>query len=220
MLTENRCMELVTGEREELEQRAANIITGLARDKIILGIPGGRSVEGIFAKLKESEIDWKNVQIFMIDERFVPIESGESNFRLANDTFIAELVSKGVLPESNVHPFKGDVDAYEEEFLLAGGVFDVILLSAGEDGHVASLFPGPAGDGTFITVENAPKPPPKRMSASRKLLEKSGTALLLFFGDSKKAAFGKFYEESVSVDDCPAKLVKNINNSYVLTDIE
>ena len=57
------------------------------------------------------------------------------------------------------------------------------------------------------------------MSASRKLLEKSDTSILLFFGETKKQAFEDFKNKKISVNKCPAKLVKNVEKSYVLSDI-
>ena len=106
---------------DEFNNKAANILKEsidqllLNQENVILGIPGGRSVAGIFNKLKEKDIAWKKVHIFMIDERLVSIEDPQSNFKIAKENFIDELLDKDLLPKENVHPFIGDIPKYEDE---------------------------------------------------------------------------------------------------------
>jgi len=146
------------------------------------------------------------VHIFLVDERWVSQDDDESNYKL-----VRESLGVGV-----IHPFELDVDKYSEK--LDGG-FDLILLSSGEDGHVASQFPGMLKqEGKFVEVENAPKDPPHRMTASVELLQTASVAIVLFKGEGKKDALAKFKDDTVSVDECPAKLVKGIKEYYVITD--
>ena len=97
--------EIIVDERKNLEEKAADIISEsinkIAKDQeeVVLAIPGGRSVSGIFNQLKEKNIPWKKVHIFMVDERLVPIDHKESNFKLAKESFIEELIKKGLLPK-------------------------------------------------------------------------------------------------------------------------
>jgi len=69
----------------------------------------------------------------------------------------------------------------------------VVLLSSGEDDHIASLFPNHEtikyNKDFFISTKTSPKPPKNRMSSSRKLLSKTKVSILLFFSKSKKQAF-------------------------------
>lgn len=227
-------MQLITGMKETLENKAVEIIKDKikklnkikSKKPILLGIPGGRSVQGIFEKLKDEKlkIDWIKVQIFWVDERFADLASNESNYDLAKETFIDYLIKSKKLKKENVHAFnyKSGIEDYERKFKELGDSFDIILLGAGEDGHVASLFPDYSikddSDG-FIHIKNSPKPPKERMSASRKLLERSDTAILLFFGENKKQAFENFKNKKISLEACPAKLVEKIKNCYVLCDI-
>ena len=67
-------------------------------------------------------------------------------------------------------------------------------------------------------MDDSPKPPKDRMSSSRTLLLKSIAAVLLFYGDSKKSAFGDFLDSNIDDTECPAKIVTKINNSLILTD--
>lgn len=229
-------MEMIKNKRDELEEKAADLISESfgkmieKKDKVIFGIVGGRSVSGIFERLKDKEINWEKVHIFMVDERLVSLDDLESNFRIARNAFIHQLIADKKLPQDNVHPFimnaaKNDlgIGEYEKEFKEIGEAFDVILLSSGEDGHVGALYPNHHSIEEkaeyFITMDDSPKEPPKRMTASRKLLEKSKVSLLLFFGEDKRDAFKKFNDGSLNVNQCPCKLVNKIKESYILTDV-
>ncbi len=217
-----KSMKVLTGTRAFLEQEAASIIKQVAQGKscFVLGICGGTSVAGIFHKLLEARLAWKHVQIFFVDERWVELTSSDSNYRLAKQAFLDELFKRKMLPESNVHAFSSSstTTEYTKEFQQYER-FDLVLLSAGQDGHVASLFPNHASvqDSSvgFIEVQQTPKPPPHRMSASRALLENSTAAILVFFGKEKKIALEKF-QITDSVADCPACLVKRIEKVHVL----
>lgn len=219
-------MEIVEGKRVELEPVIAELIKSKVndlldkQDEVVIGIPGGRSVGGIFKRLLNQDLYWARVHIFMVDERLVDFTSDDSNFRLAKEMFIDELVESGDLPKENMHVFSKDmdVDDYRDELRTYGGRFDIVILSSGEDGHVGSLFPRKGIDNYaefFFKIDDSPKPPKERMTASKRLLENSQVGILLFFGESKKAAFEQFQDAQVSVEDCPAKLVEDIKESYI-----
>ena len=110
----------------------------------------------------------------------------------------------------------------EKELVDLGSVYDIVLLSSGEDGHIGAIYPNHHSFDDdaemFITMDDSPKPPPKRMSISKKLLKKTGTAIILFKGDAKKDAYMKFLDKKTPVEGLPAKLVKDIDDLYVVTD--
>jgi 6-phosphogluconolactonase len=94
-------------------------------------------------------VDWPRVHVFWGDERCVPPDHPNSNYRMAREA----LLEKVPIPTENVHRIRGELPpdqaaaAYQSElksFLGAGGRFDLILLGMGADGHTASLFPGTA----------------------------------------------------------------------------
>lgn len=229
-------LQTIVAPKEKLEQKAAEIISDKVNEILkkkaiaVLGIPGGRSVSGIFSLLKEKELPWSKIHIFLVDERCVSINDKESNYKMAEDSFISELVSKGKLPKSNVRPFNYNSKAkdfgasvYSKELQKVGGHLDVVLLSSGEDGHVASLYPNHPSivdnSSGYIPVANSPKPPAHRVSASRNLLSKSQTVVVLFFGETKKNAYNNFATKAKTTENCPAKLAMAAKNCYVLTDL-
>lgn len=200
------------------------------KEYVVLGIVGGKSILGIFSLLKEEKrIAWGKVHIFMVDERLVDLDNEESNFKLARDFFINSLIENGLLPVENVHPFvlkdseDFGVSEYEREFKKYGDSFDIVIFSSGEDGHIAALFPNHDSvrndSEYFLFMEDAPKSPEKRMSASRKLILRSKVALILFLGEKKGEAYRNFLKGD-DVFSCPARLVKKIEKSYVITNLD
>jgi len=213
---------------ELIAKNIANVLK--SKEFVVLAVPGGRSVAGIFKEFITADIPWQKVHIFIVDERLVPLEDQKSNYKLAFDSFLGELVAKNKLPKENIHPFVYDsqsidkgTNAYETELKKFGGVYDIVLLSSGEDGHVGGLYPSHHSFSDesefFVYMDDSPKPPKDRMSMSRKLLLKSEYAILVYLGAGKKDALDMFLDENVSVKDCPAKIVQEIENSWIVTDI-
>lgn len=125
-------------------------------DRFVLALPGGSTPRGLFQLLVRepyrSILPWAQIHFFWGDERFVPLDHPDSNYRLAYETFLGPLS----VPDTNIHRvvIEGNSPAqsarnYEMEllsfFMLQPGDyprFDLILLGIGTDGHTASLFPG------------------------------------------------------------------------------
>lgn len=190
------------------------------KNRVVLGIVGGSSIKNVFRELRNENIDWSKIHIFMVDERKVNLKNKYSNFRLARESLFDFLIKKGKILESNLHPYdyNRSTGSYYEELKKYGGRFDIVILSAGEDGHVASLFPGYSIKNNslgFIDVNRAPKIPKKRISASRKLIEKSRIGVLLF-GKGKNKAYKMFLDDKLDVNDCPAKVINKIKKRYVI----
>lgn len=225
------------GDTEEAYNAAADVISEAVgdllevKDKVVLAVPGGRNVGKVFENLRKKNLPWEKIHFFMVDERFVDFEAQESNYRILKENLVDQLLTDDKLPGSNIHPFvyepEEDDDGlreYEEELKMVGGSFDIVLLSAGEDCHVGALFPDHHSikneSDYFLTINDSPKTPKERMTSSRKLLERSKVALLLFLGEEKKGAYDKFTDEKLEVEQCPAKLINTIANSFVFTDFK
>ena len=100
---------LVCNKKEDCEKQAAGVIADSIiellkkQNTVVLAVPGGRSVAGIFELLKvEDSIEWSKVHIFIVDERLVSFDDEESNFKLVKEHFVDELEKNGKLPETNI----------------------------------------------------------------------------------------------------------------------
>jgi 6-phosphogluconolactonase len=117
-------------------------------------LSGGKTPVDLYRKLSgvKEMLPWDKTNIFLVDERFVPLEHRDSNYRMLKETLLDHIP----IPQGNIHPIPTDrptprtsAMAYEEDlkkfFRLSENQFpefDLLLLGIGEDGHIASLFPG------------------------------------------------------------------------------
>lgn len=135
--------------RNAAEQCAAHILQYLDQSpRSTFAISGGSSPKPMFEAFAKASFDWSRVQLFWVDDRCVAPTDSESNFKLANDAWLAP--SK--FPEANIHRIQTERDpedaaeVYAEELTLVFGEgipkFDVIHRGMGPDAHTASLFPG------------------------------------------------------------------------------
>ena len=195
------------------------------KGSVVLGLPGGRSIVPILSKLGNESICWEKVHVFMIDERLVSITDDKSNFKLIKQGL------SSVLPSENMHPFifqenelNFGIKKYKKEIMKFGGSYDIAVLSSGEDGHIGSLFPSHPSiydeSEFYVLVKDAPKLPSMRMSVSKNFLLKSSIGILFFNGETKKNAYKNFLDAHVKVDECPAKLMSNIPEAYIVTNIK
>jgi len=231
-------MIIVKDDLDEISILSANEILENAREiaktkeHVVIALPGGRSVKGIYEALSRLEDPvWSKIHIFLVDERVVPVSDPESNFGLIWDSFAKGLVEKGILPEENLHPFiidekEADHGAKRYTSILAeyGGQFDIVLVSSGEDGHIASLYPDHkaisiAGK-KYIYLDDSPKPPAKRITASVELIAHAKFLVVLFTGKSKQEAYDRFNNVRIPIIDCPAKIAYKMEHSIVYTDLD
>ncbi len=177
------------------EIRSAIAARGFCR----LALSGGRTPREVHAEMlkQAGALPWERVQITFGDERCVPPEHPESNFRMARET----LIEPAGIPSGNVFRIRGEIDpedaAREYEARLgavaarlgeARYVHDLLLLGLGEDGHTVSLFPGsPALAETARNVIPAigPKPPPQRVTMTFPLINAARHVAFLVAGTEK-----------------------------------
>lgn len=153
---------MVLPDAAQLAQEAVSKFDAAARSaiaergKFAVALSGGntpRIVYSLLASECRDTLDWQNIFIFFGDERHVPPDDPQSNYRMARES----LLSRVPIPEENVFrvlaesPSDKAAEDYENKlrsfFQLAPGAlprFDLIFLGLGEDGHTASLFPGSA----------------------------------------------------------------------------
>ncbi len=223
-------------DEKTLAKKTAETILAQARiiaeqkERVIMALPGGRSVSGVYEEFSQStDPVWKKIHIFLVDERLVETSDPESNFRLIKGSFAAKLVVRKILPQENLHPFITDKNTddqgsgkYQKLLEAYGGMFDIVLVSSGEDGHIGALYPHhhalSVSGRRFITLHDSPKPPQDRMTASVELIA-NAFIVLLFIGDGKQAAFHKFNDKTVAIIDCPAKIAGKAKNAVIYTNL-
>jgi 6-phosphogluconolactonase len=223
-------------DQNRLMQKAARHLCDKLREELAVktqlnvAVCGGRNVAKIFHEMQEEEVEWQRVHFFIIDERLVPIDHQDSNYKLLRDYFIDPLAQAGRITPENAHPFvvdptQEDCGAAQYERVLAehGFRYDVILLSSGEDGHVGALYPNHHSIANthhgFIVMRDSPKPPRDRMTSSLSLMESADVALILFVGEGKREAYERFKDEQCPVVACPARLVLALKDTTVITDL-
>jgi len=146
-----------------------------------------------------------NVHFFWADERCVPPDDAESNFAIARKFLFAPLK----IADAQIHRIRGEDSpeaaakaASAEISKIAPGnetgqpVLDLIFLGMGEDGHVASLFPGEPGvsisdKAIYRAVKNSPKPPPNRVTLSYAVIAVARQVWVLVSGTGKEPALRK-----------------------------
>lgn len=183
-----------------------------------VALPGGSVATELFPRLSRAAFDWSNVELFWVDERAVLPSDPESNYGRA----LPLLLRAALVPPERVHRMPTDAAdgplaarRYARELEDAAGTpprLDYVLLGVGEDGHVASLFPGhPVLDApaTVAVIDDAPKPPPRRMTLTLPVLSGAARIVVAAFGRSKARAIS----DALTKDDSALPLAKVIRGS-------
>jgi len=165
-----------------------------------------------------------------VDERLVSAGSPEANFTQLENEFLQPLLELGLIAESQWHPLLcSEIEKsqlmveYQKSLRSNGERFLAAFLGVGEDGHLASLFPGSSlykqGEADFVFIDDSPKPPSERVTASASLLKRSEHIFLIFSGHAKKDAWDNFNNPEIDISFCPAKLFYGQSNVTCLVNV-
>jgi len=193
----------------ELNRKAAEEFVGLGgaanarRGRFTVALSGGSTPKALYTLLASAEyrnrLDWSRVHLFWGDERCVPPDHPESNFRMVQES----LLSKVETPPENIHRMAGEKNPqaaaaeYENELRrvfsssqAAAPRFDLIYLGLGEDGHTASLFPRSAAlseKQRWVAVAYVERLKTHRLSLTLPVINAAAQITFLVAGESKRA---------------------------------
>ena len=181
-----------------------------------VAVPGGRTPRGMLAALASpphrDAIDWSRVTVLLADERALPPDAPESNARLVREALLAPLGARAprfVRMRGEATDLATAASEYEAELRLP---LDLLVLGVGEDGHVASLFPGSpllqAGERRVAVVENSPKPPARRLTLTPRAIVEARAVLVLASGAGKAVAVADALATGTDPQRVPAAFVR------------
>jgi 6-phosphogluconolactonase len=201
--------------------------------RFTVALSGGSTPRGLYKLLAtdpawRDQLPWAHMHVFWGDERHVPPEHAESNFRMANEA----LLSVAPVPAANIHRIYGEAASadeaaseYEDElrevFGLADGEvprFDLILLGLGPEGHTASLFPGTralAENHRLVVCNWVGKLFADRITLTAPVLNNAASVIFIVSGADKATALKAILEGPYEPDQLPAQLINPTNGRLV-----
>lgn len=179
----------------------AQAVRGSASVVLTGGGVGIESLRAVRASAARAAVDWRRLDVWWGDERFVPADDDERNDKQAREALLDSLD----LDPARVHPMGAlggpdgdDADAaaarYADQLTAAAPAgsavpsFDVLLLGMGPEGHTASIFPeSPAAhdERTAFAVHGCPKPPPTRISLGFEAINAAREVWMVVAGEDK-----------------------------------
>lgn len=206
--------ELHVAARERIIAEGRDALARRGRFSLVLSGGGTprRTYELLAEKLAADRDFWAGTHLYWGDERGVPPDDAESNYRTAR----LVLLDKVAPPAANVHRLAGESNDPERTAAEYAAAFparaDLILLGLGADGHTASLFPGSPllfEAQSLFAPATAPVAPKKRLTLTPPVLAVARTVLVLVTGTGKAAALRRVFAAEGSVEETPARLVRD-----------
>lgn len=198
-----------------------------ARGRFGVALAGGSTPKRAYELLASDEykdkLDWSKVHIFFGDERCVPPDDAESNYRMANEAMLSRLP----IPQQNIHRMQGMGDAvanarlYEDELRTyfndaSWPSFDLVFLGMGDDGHTASLFPGsPAlSEQQAWTAANwVEKLKAYRITLTAPAINHAAHVIFLVTGENKAERLAEVLSDNLEPQRLPAQLISPVSGS-------
>jgi len=230
---------IVVSNSEAMSRTAADIVIGKIKEVLAnkeqfsLALAGGSTPKGLYSQIAEvpelrDRIPWHRIHFFWGDERHVPPDHSESNFRMASETMLSKLP----VPAENIHRVQTELpDAakaaseYEQELkryvrLDAEKLprLDCVLLGMGPDGHTASLFPGTKvlQEKRRLVVNNwVAKLNTHRITMTVPVLNNSPMVIFMVTGKDKAEVLKEILEGEYRPQLLPAQLIRPVHGRLV-----
>ena len=230
---------IVVPNPETLARKTADIIYRrmqailAASDHFSWVLAGGSTPKGLYALMAESpdyrdHIPWDRIHFFWGDDRHVPPDDAESNYRMAYES----LLSKVPVPVENIHRIRTEMpDADQAAANYAGALgkffklpsdqlprFDCVLLGMGPDGHTASLFPGTRALGEtkkWVVANWVDKLKTFRITMCVPVLNNAAMVIFLISGPQKAAVLRDVLEGDFQPDHLPSQRIHPVNGKLL-----
>jgi 6-phosphogluconolactonase len=183
------------------------------RGQASLCLAGGTTPRAAYEALaSNAELPWAAISAYFGDERCVPPDHMDSNYRMAREALFGRV---SLRPEriQRMHGENADREQAARDYdALLPEAFDVLVLGIGEDGHTASLFPdSPALTETQrrVVPVMGPKPPPERLTVTPPVLAAARFVIVLAAGAGKASAVARALEGPLDIARCPSQLVRD-----------
>jgi 6-phosphogluconolactonase len=192
-----------------------------ANDTVHIALSGGSTPKIVFDVLADAyahRITWDKVHLYWGDERCVPPDDPESNFKMTAD----HLLSRITIPKQNIHRIKGENDPEDEARRYAAFLektlpivekrpqFDLVILGMGEDGHTASIFPNALGlwnSNKSCEVAVHPTSNQKRITITGGIINNAKAVAFLVTGGDKMQKVTQIVNKLNAYSTYPASLV-------------
>lgn len=203
------------------------------KGKFHVALSGGSTPKALFQRLAspdlKNRIDWENVVLFWSDERNVPPDSPESNYKMAMDAGFSSLP----IPQSNIHrmPAEGiKIEEAAKEYenlifnLVPNASFDLVMLGMGEDGHTASLFPKTHGLHTndrLVIANFIPQHNTWRMTLTYECINQAQHISIYVIGKNKASMLKRVLSDPQDPDEFPIqKIGTRTHKALWIADID
>ena len=186
------------------------------RGEFRVALSGGTTPVALYRALASAawreRIEWQQCVLLLADERAVPVGDPQRTDRMVRETLL-EPLALDVTHLRSMRAEAEDLNAaaleYEQQVRLP---IDLLLLGAGPDGHIASLFPHAPAVSEFVrrvvAVTDSPKPPPRRITLTPRAIGEARSVGVLALGEGKSHAVSRALDPATSAAECPAALVR------------